>query len=98
MTVENKQKVAVRARIYGRVQGVYYRNWTKGEADRIGLHGWVRNRADGSVEALFVGAGSDVDEMLALCHEGSPHASVDRISTEVAKGIAASRFDVKPTV
>ncbi|WP_262691232.1 acylphosphatase [Kordiimonas aestuarii] len=98
MSNTDQKKVAVRVRIFGRVHGVFYRNWTKGEAEKLGLYGWVRNRTDGSVEALFVGPGPDVDEMLGLCHEGSPNASVDKIEIEAAKGITAERFDVKPTV
>lgn len=89
---------AVRARISGKVQGVSYRAWTEHEANRLGLYGWVRNRQDGSVEALFVGAPEAVDAMLSLCLSGPTHARVDRVETEDAKGITAKRFEVKPTV
>jgi len=89
---------AVRARIHGRVQGVAYRAWAEREANRLGLHGWVRNREDGCVEALFVGAGDKVDEMLGLCRNGPSHARVDDIELEGAKGITAQRFEIKPTV
>ncbi|WP_417451860.1 acylphosphatase [Kordiimonas sp.] len=98
MVKRNDNKVAVRARIQGRVQGVGYRAWVKGEAARLGLYGWVRNRTDGSVEALFVGAGADVVRMLDLCSSGPAGAIVDAISQEKAQGITAGRFDVKPTV
>lgn len=89
---------AVRARIYGKVQGVWYRGWTQSNAQRLGLYGWVRNREDGTVEALLCGAPHVVDRMLALCMKGPQLARVDRIETEPAKGIAARRFEVKPTV
>lgn len=91
-------RTAIRARIHGRVQGVAYRAWTEREANRLGLHGWVRNREDGSVEALFVGAAEKVDEMLVLCRNGPSHALVDDIELEDAKGITAQRFEIKPTV
>jgi acylphosphatase len=91
-------RTAVRARIHGRVQGVAYRVWTEREANRLGLHGWVRNREDGSVEALFVGATDKVDEMLGLCRHGPSRARVDDIEQEDAKGITAKRFEIKPTV
>lgn len=89
---------AVRARISGTVQGVSYRAWTEREANRLGLYGWVRNRQDGSVEALFVGPPASVDEMLRLCLKGPIYARVDSVETEDAKGITAKRFEVKPTV
>ena len=66
----------VRARIHGRVQGVFYRAWTVGEAQRRGLQGWVRNRADGTVEAVFSGAADKVDDILAACSKGPPAAEV----------------------
>jgi acylphosphatase len=91
-------RIAIRARIYGRVQGVWYRGWTEQEANGLGLHGWVRNRLDGSVEAMFIGAGDKVQLMLERCHQGPSHAKVDKIETEEAQGIAPKRFEVKPTV
>lgn len=90
--------VAIRARIYGRVQGVWYRGWTEQEANKLGLHGWVRNREDGTVEALFIGPQMSVGAMLKLCQVGPPHAAVEKIETEEAQGLAPKRFEVKPTV
>ena len=52
---EGPTRIAVRARISGRVQGVWFRAWTVEQAEMLGLDGWVRNRSDGSVEALFAG-------------------------------------------
>lgn len=76
----------VHAVIDGRVQGVWYRSWTVQEATRRGLSGWVRNRADGTVEALFSGPAGQVDDMLAACRRGPPAARVEgiRIDTAVA--------------
>ena len=89
---------AERVRIYGRVQGVWYRGWTVDAASRRGLTGWVRNRRDGSVEALFIGPAERVDEMIAACRDGPPAARVDDIEQEPAQGIAGSGFAQKPTV
>ena len=59
--------VTKRVRIEGRVQGVWYRGWTVEQARARGLSGWVRNRRDGSVEAVFHGPGPIIDEMVGLC-------------------------------
>ncbi len=71
--------VSAQVRIYGKVQGVWFRAWTKQQADARGLDGWVRNRSDGSVEALFAGESSAVRSMIAQCRTGPPHARVERI-------------------
>ena len=62
--------------ITGRVQGVWYRDWFVGEAAALGLTGWVRNRRDGSVEALIDGAESAVSTMIERAHQGSPASRV----------------------
>lgn len=69
----------VHARIEGLVQGVWYRGWTQKTARDLGLTGWVRNRSDGSVEALFHGPSQAVDEMLTLCRKGPPAARVSAV-------------------
>jgi acylphosphatase len=56
--------------IHGRVQGVGFRAWTQHQAQLHGLKGWVRNRGDGSVEAVFSGPGEMVEVMLKACHQG----------------------------
>ena len=71
--------VAVHVVISGRVQGVGYRAWTEDEARERGIKGWVRNRRDGSVEALFAGAESDVRAMIDTCRRGPPGARIDAI-------------------
>lgn len=70
---------AVHIAIRGRVQGVGYRAWTADEARRRGLEGWVRNRRDGSVEAVFSGADDAVADMLAACRRGPALARVDAV-------------------
>ena len=73
------QHIAVRVVVSGRVQGVWFRNWTVGEAEARDLDGWVRNRRNGSVEALFSGTKALEREMIAACHEGPPLARVDQV-------------------
>lgn len=88
---------AVLARISGRVQGVWYRGWTVERATALGLNGWVRNRADGTVEALFAGPPATVDAMLAACREGPPAAMVSDVRTEPAEDPGAGPFEQRPT-
>lgn len=71
---------SVHVSITGRVQGVWYRAWTTEQAGKRGLSGWVRNRRDGSVEAVFCGEDTDVDAMLIACETGPPLARVDDVS------------------
>jgi acylphosphatase len=73
------QTKAVVVRIEGRVQGVWYRGWAVSEAQARHLSGWVRNRTDGSVEALFAGPKADVDAMLEACWQGPPAARVTKV-------------------
>jgi acylphosphatase len=70
---------AVRVRIEGKVQDVWYRAWTTEQATNRGLRGWVRNRRDGSVEALFIGSEAVVAEMIQACRVGPPAARVTDI-------------------
>lgn len=78
----------VRAVFRGRVQGVFFRAHTKEFADAAGVTGWVRNCADGSVEAVFEGEDRTVDAVIRRCREGQPHAVVDEVelTLETAKG------------
>ncbi len=71
---------SVQVLIEGRVQGVWFRAWTAQEAESLGLSGWVRNRPDGSVQAVFSGAEAQVDQMLKRCWEGPPMAEVDAVN------------------
>ena len=74
----------LRLRITGRVQGVGFRAFVADEAERRGLSGWVRNRADGGVEALLAGDEKIVDEMVEICRRGPHGARVDNIAIEAA--------------
>ncbi|MBK8176126.1 MAG: acylphosphatase [Rhodospirillales bacterium] len=75
---------AVLVRIEGRVQGVWYRGWTVQEAIRRRLSGWVRNRSDGSVEALFSGPSDDIEAMVSACRQGPPAACVTALNVRPA--------------
>jgi acylphosphatase len=68
--------------IRGRVQGIGFRAWTEYTARERGLDGWVRNRRDGSVEALFAGPATDVAAMIEDCERGPPHARVDSVDAD----------------
>ena len=84
--------LAVKVRISGRVQGVWYRGWTVDQATSRGLSGWVRNRRDGSVEALFSGPAASVAEMIEACRRGPPAARVDAVAQEPAEPPVGSGF------
>jgi acylphosphatase len=71
-------------RITGRVQGVGYRAWVEHRARAHHLEGWVRNRRDGSVEALFAGPADAVSEMIAECRNGPSSALVEAMQEEPA--------------
>jgi acylphosphatase len=90
--------VAIRARIRGWVQGVGYRDWTMRRAEALGLLGWVRNRVDGSVEALFVGRRADIDRMLADCRRGPAMARVESVTAGEEPVVACDGFSFRPTV
>ena len=83
---------SVLTRIEGKVQGVWYRDWTVQNAQELGLNGWVRNRVDGSVEALFSGDDSSVDEMLKRCEDGPQLARVTAVSPEESDAPSENGF------
>jgi acylphosphatase len=90
--------------IRGRVQGVGYRAWVEHRARAHGLEGWVRNRRDGSVEALFAGPADVVSDIIALCRRGPSSARVEAVQVEPAGPDALNlrrageRFSVLPTI
>ena len=87
-----------RLRITGFVQGVGYRAWTMQMAGRLGLRGWVRNRADGSVEALVIGEDDAVARMIEACREGPFGARVGDVAISDAEDDGSVGFSAKPTV
>ena len=92
------ERVVTHVRIHGRVQGVWYRGWTVEEATRRGLDGWVRNRRDGTVEAIFAGPREAVDAMVDSCRRGPPSAQVEFVHSEPAAETVAAGFTQRPTV
>jgi len=88
---------AVHLRIKGRVQGVGYRAWLEHEATRAGLRGWVRNRTDGSVEALLVGTVEVIDRVVTACATGPRLAAVTAVQRSAATDDGRSGFRQLPT-
>lgn len=72
----------VHAVVSGRVQGVFFRDYTRTEAERLGVSGWVRNKSDGSVEVLISGEEHKVDQMVEWLHQGPPMAKVSSVELE----------------
>jgi acylphosphatase len=86
----------VRVVIEGWVQGVGFRAECRHEAQRLGLAGWVRNRGDGSVEALFSGPAPAVDEMLRWCEHGPANAEVSGVEvTEAPEEAPGRSFNIR---
>jgi len=98
MNNDTFERKSVRLRMAGRVQGVFFRAWTEQEAKKLGLAGWVRNRRDGSVEALLSGPPEAVDEMIGRCRQGPEAARVDDIEITPSDDPAPASFEIRPTV
>ena len=81
--------------ISGDVQGVSFRDETRKEAEQAGLAGWVRNRDDGSVEAVFEGDADAVDRLVEWCRSGPSSADVDDVEVTEAEAQGESGFDVR---
>jgi acylphosphatase len=79
--------------IHGRVQGVFFRDSMRYEAQRLGIAGWVRNRSDGKVEAAVHGESAAVDAIVRWAHHGPQHANVERVDIEPDDG-SFVRFEV----
>ena len=93
-----------RVMIRGRVQGVGFRAWTEHEARRRALEGWVRNRRDGAVEAVFAGPPETVADMIEACRRGPPPARVEALDVhdaslnDLGQRRAGEAFSMLPTV
>lgn len=88
----------VRANVFisGRVQGVFFRAYTRDKARALGLKGWVKNLYDGRVEAVFEGEKERVKEMLEWCHEGPSAAKVTNLEIKFEQATREfSNFDVR---
>lgn len=86
--------VRVRVLISGMVQGVFFRQATAEQARRLGVAGWVRNRPDGRVEAVFEGSQDLVDQIVSWCREGTPWSKVEQVevTAEEPEGLDAFRI------
>lgn len=89
--------MTTRAHVFvsGKVQGVFYRANTRDEARKRGVDGWVKNLADGRVEAVFEGAEADVEGMVEWCHEGSPAARVSDVEVEYQEPEGLEGFEIR---
>ncbi len=88
---------ALRLVITGRVQGVGFRAWTRREARRRSLRGWVRNRLDGSVEALLIGEAAAVDALAEACRRGPGTARVEAVGRFPADDDGSADFSERAT-
>ena len=88
---------ARRLLVSGRVQGVFYRNWTVAEARALGLAGWVRNLRSGEVEILAQGNEPAIEALIDRCRDGPPAARVDEVRVEDAEEESLDGFSKRPT-
>ncbi len=86
--------VSVRCLVSGRVQGVWYRDSTRRQAERLGISGSARNLADGRVEVIAYGQRDDVDLLMAWLHQGPPDARVTSVSCEELADQPLSGFTI----
>jgi acylphosphatase len=89
------EEIRKRVRVFGRVQGVWFRGATQRHARSLGVAGWVRNCADGSVEAVFEGPPARVAAAVAFCREGPPGARVDRVEASDEEPEGLTHFDIR---
>jgi acylphosphatase len=81
--------------VHGRVQGVFFRDSTRERALAANVRGWVRNRPDGTVEAVFEGEAQDVDTLVAFCRSGPRWASVERLEVFEEQEEGLRGFDLR---
>jgi len=89
------ERVRAHAFVSGRVQGVYYRANTRETALSHDVDGWVRNLADGRVEAVFEGPRESVESVVEWCHEGSPAARVEDVEVEYGDPEGLDGFEIR---
>lgn len=88
-------ETCVSVRVTGRVQGVSFRAWTADRARALGARGWVRNRGDGSVEALIAGDRETVRALLRELESGPAVARVDAVDAKPADAAAPTGFEIR---
>lgn len=87
--------MAIRFQVTGKVQGVYFRESSRQEAERLGVTGWVQNRPDGSVEGTAEGEPAAVDALVAWLHHGPAAATVEHVVVEPAESDGSVGFTVR---
>jgi acylphosphatase len=87
--------IRTRVIVTGRVQGVFFRDTCRDQARKENVRGFVRNRADGSVEAEFEGPEPAVERMVAWCHDGPPRANVDGVIAARIETVGEPGFRVR---
>ncbi len=97
---EDGKKTAIRIIIEGRVQKVGLRHWIKRKATQLKISGWVRNRMNSSVEAMFYGSEDAVNEIIKICHQGPSFANVKRVKEfpQSQSNNPPSDFIILPTI
>ncbi len=87
----------VKAHVFfsGRVQGVFFRAFTRENAERLGVNGWVRNLSDGRVEAVFEGTNKKVEKLINLCRYEHPHARVDQVEVKYEEPEGFKNFKIR---
>jgi acylphosphatase len=88
-------RIARKVVVTGRVQGVFFRDSARREARRLGVTGWVRNRADGHVEAWFEGPADAVARLVRWCSDGPRHADVDDVQVSEVEPEGHERFAIR---
>jgi acylphosphatase len=84
-----------RVKAHGKVQGVFFRDSTREQAQSRGVSGWVRNAEDGTVEAVFEGEAEDVDALVDFVRSGPGSADVDRVEVDEEEQEGLRRFEVR---
>lgn len=95
MRVDPNSRVARTVVVHGRVQGVFFRDTCRREAEAARVAGWVRNEPDGSVAALFEGHQDAVRAMVDWCRSGPPSARVSRVEVTEVEPTGAAAFEVR---
>jgi acylphosphatase len=95
MTSEQTQRTAYDVVVHGEVQGVFFRDSCRTEAQSAGVHGWVRNEYDGTVRAHIEGSTEAVQAVLAWLHHGPRHARVTHVDVEPSHSEGRSGFEVQ---
>ena len=85
----------VHAVIYGKVQGIYFRAYAQAEGTKIGVKGWVRNRTDGTVEAVVEGEEAQVEQMVEWLKKGSPGAQILKVETKEERPVGEAQFNIR---